>query len=184
MLGQMAALLVDTVFTFFVFLLLARFLFQSLGVPFRNPVGEFLVASTGWMVAPARRIVPGLSGFDIATLLLAWVVQALGLWLQATIVGAEPALLALVAVALVDLARYAIYILVFAVIVQAVMSWINPYAPLAPVFDALTRPFLRPIRRFIPPIGGVDLTPLVLLVILQLVLIPVNHLRLGAAGIG
>jgi YggT family protein len=184
MLGQMAGLLVDTVFTFFVFVLLARFLFQTLRVPFRNPVGEFLVASTGWMVSPARRVVPGLSGVDVATLLLAWIVQALGIWLQAAIAGAEPALLALAAVALVDLLRYAIYILVFAVIVQAVMSWINPYAPLAPVFDAITRPFLRPIRRFIPPIGGVDLTPLVLLVILQLVLIPVNHLRLAAAGIG
>src|ERR671934_1170498 len=97
MLGQMAGLLVDTVFTFFVFALLARFLFQTLRVPFRNPVGEFLVASTGWMVSPARRVVPGLSGVDVATLLLAWIVQALGIWLQAAIAGAEPALLALAA---------------------------------------------------------------------------------------
>jgi YggT family protein len=57
-----------------------------------------------------------------------------------------------------------------ALIVQAVMSWINPYTPLAPVFDAATRPFLRTLRRFVPPLGGVDITPLVLLVLLQIVL--------------
>jgi YggT family protein len=59
----------------------------------------------------------------------------------------------------------------FAVIVQVVFSWINPYAPMAPVFDAITRPFLRPIRRIVPPIGNVDLTPLVLIVLLQVALI-------------
>jgi YggT family protein len=57
-----------------------------------------------------------------------------------------------------------------ALIVQAVMSWVNPYTPLAPVFDAATRPFLAPLRRFVPPLGGVDITPLVLLVLLQIVL--------------
>jgi YggT family protein len=167
-----------------VFLLLARFLFQTLRVPFRNPVGEFLIASTGWIVTPVRRFVPGVSGLDVATLALAWLLQVIGVWLQAAIVGAQPPALAIAAVSLVDLLRFSIYILVFAVIVQAVMSWINPYAPLAPVFDAVTRPFLRPIRRFVPPIAGIDLTPLVLLVILQLILIPVGHLRLAAAGIG
>jgi YggT family protein len=181
MFGQIAVFLVDTVVAFIVFLLLARFHFQWLRVPFRNPVGEFVLALTTWIVLPARRVIPGVAGLDLATLLLAWTLQALGLWIQISISGAQPGPLAIVMVALVDLLRYSLYILVFAVIVQAVMSWINPYAPLAPVFDAMTRPFLRPLRRFVPPVANVDLTPLILLIFLQVLLIPVAHLRVAAA---
>jgi YggT family protein len=181
-LTQIGVLVVDAVASFFVFMFLARFHFQWLRVPFRNPVGEFVLATTSWAVLPARRVIPGLAGLDLATLLLAWVTQALGLWAQAAILGAEPGAGALAAIALVDLLRYSLYILVFAVIVQAILSWVNPYTPVGPVFDAVTRPFLRPLRRFIPLVGNVDLTPLVLLVILQVLLIPVSHLRVAAAA--
>lgn len=181
MFTQIGVLLVDALASFFVLLLLARFHFQWLRVSFRNPVGEFVLAATNWLVLPVRRFVPGLMGLDLPTLLLAWLLQAIGLWAQAAIVGAEPGVGALAAVAAADLLRFSLYILVFAVIVQAVLSWVNPYAPLAPVFDSLTRPFLLPLRRFIPPLGNVDLTPLILLVLLQVLLIPVNHLRVLAA---
>jgi len=180
---QIGVFLVDVVSSFFVFMLLARFHFQWLRVPFRNPVGEFVLVTTNWMVVPARRAIPGLAGLDLATLLLAWIAQALGLWLQAAIVGAEPGFGMIAAVALVDLVRYSLYILVFAVIVQAVLSWVNPYTPLAPAFDTITRPFLRPLRRYIPPVGNVDLTPLILLVILYVALIVVNNLRVAAAQV-
>ena len=183
MLDQIAIFLVDTVATFIVFLLLARFLFQWLRVPFHNPAGEFVLATTSWIVVPVRRFIPGLAGLDLATLILCWLLQLMGLWLQAAIAGAQPALLALAAVAVVDLVRYGVYLLVFAVIVQAVLSWVNPYTPVGPAFDALTRPLLRPLRRVVPPIANVDLTPLVLLVILQVLLIPLAHLRLLAAGL-
>ena len=184
MLGQIGIFLVDTVVTFFVFLLLARFMFQWLRVPFRNPAGDFVLAATSWLVLPARRVVPGLAGLDLATLVLAWLLQAFGLWAEAAIAGAQPGVLALAAVAAVDLLRDGLYIMIFAVIVQAVLSWVNPYTPVGPAFDALTRPLLRPLRRYVPPIGNVDLTPLILLVLLEVVLIPVAHLRLAAAGIG
>jgi YggT family protein len=178
-LGQIASFLVDTVVTFFVFLLLLRFHFQWLRVPFRNPFGEFVLATTSWMVLPARRVIPGLAGLDVPTLLLAWLAQALGLWLQQSIRGFEPALAALAAAAAVDLVRYSLYILMGAVIVQVVFSWMNPYTPAAPVLDAMTRPFLRPLRRFVPPIGNIDLTPLVLVVLLQVILIVIGNLRPG-----
>ena len=181
MFAQIGVFLVDVVASFFVFVLLARFHFQWLRVPFRNPIGEFVLATTSFLVLPARRVIPGLAGLDLASLVLAWTIQSLSVWLQAQIIGNEPALFNVLMVALVDLLRYSIYILVFAVIVQAVLSWINPYTPVAPAFDTITRPFLRPLRRFIPPLGGVDLTPLVLLVILQVLLFPVGALRVAAA---
>lgn len=183
MLGQIALFLVDTAVTFFVFLLLLRFHFQWLRVPFRNSVGEFVLLTTSWMVMPARRLIPGAAGLDLPTLLLAWLVQGLGLWIEAAIRGAEPAFIGLALVALVDLFRYSLYILVGAVIIQVVFSWINPYTPAAPVLDSLTRPFLRPLRRFVPPVGNFDLTPLVLVVVVQVVLIVVWHLRPAVASI-
>jgi YggT family protein len=181
--AQIGVFLVDTVAGFFVFVLLARFHFQWLRVPFRNPIGEFVLATTNWLVVPVRRVIPGLAGLDLATLLLAFAVQMFSLWAQAAIVGAEPAVGTVAAIALVDLLRYSLYILVFAVVVQAVLSWVNPYTALAPAFDTITRPFLRPLRRFIPPVGNVDLTALVLLVLLYVALIVVNHLRVAAAGV-
>lgn len=183
MFAQIGVFLVDAVASFFVFVLLARFHFQWLRVPFRNPVGEFVLATTSFMVLPVRRVIPGVAGLDLATLLLAWLVQGASLWLQTEIVDAELGAMALAAVAAVDLLRYSIYILVFAVIVQAVLSWVNPYTPVAPAFDTVTRPFLRPLRRFVPPLGGVDLTPLILLVILQVLLFPVGALRAAAAAL-
>jgi YggT family protein len=181
--AQIGVFLVDAVASFFVFVLLARFHFQWLRVPFRNPIGEFVLATTSFLVLPVRRVIPGLAGLDLATLLLAWLVQGIILWIQTEIVGAEISAMALAAIAAVDLLRYSLYILVFAVIVQAVLSWVNPYTPVAPAFDTITRPFLRPLRRFVPPLGGVDLTPLILLVILQVLLFPVAALRVAAGTV-
>jgi YggT family protein len=183
MLGQIATLVIDFVVSFFVVLLLARFHFQWLRVPFRNPMGEFLLAITNWIVRAARRVIPGLAGLDLATLVAAWLLQGLSLWAQAAIAGAEPSVLAIVAVAAVDLVRYSVYILVFAIFAQVLFSWVNPDAPFAPLFDLVTRPFVRPVRRFVPPVGRVDLSPLVLLLILYVLLIPLGHLRLAAAGL-
>jgi YggT family protein len=169
-LAQIATFLVNTLVTFFVVLLLARFHLQWLRVPFRNPVGEFLIATTNWMVMPVRRVVPPIAGLDTATFLLAWLLEFAGLWLLAAIGGIPLTVLGAIALALVELLRFSLYILVFAIVMQVVFSWVNPSAPLAPVFDAIARPFLRPLRRFIPPIGRVDLTPAVLFIFLQLVL--------------
>jgi YggT family protein len=183
MLQQIASFLLDVVVGFFVYLLLARFLFQWLRVPFRNVLGEFIIAASNWLVVPARRVIPSFAGLDLASLLLAWLLQALLLFVLYLIAGLDfssaPGIGAgvLAFLALLDLVRFTLYILVFALIVQAVLSWVNPHSPVAPLFDAMTRPFLRPIRRFVPPLGNVDLSPLVLIVLLQVLLIPLAHLR-------
>jgi len=185
MLAQIAQLLVDFVASFFVFLLLARFHFQWLRVPFRNPVGAFVVATTDWMVRPARRVVPSLAGLDLATLVVAWLLQALALWLLAAVGNTPaPAVATIALLAVLDLVRYSLYILIFAVLVQVVLSWVNPYSPVAPLFQSITRPFLGPIRRLVPPVANVDLSPLVLLLILQVVLIPLGYLRALAVAPG
>lgn len=181
MLEQIASFLVDTVVTFIVYLLLARFHFQWLRVPFRNPLGQFVLALTNWAVVPARRVVPGLAGLDLATLVLAWLFQALGLWALFAIAGRDPSVAALAAMAAVDLVRYSVYLLVFAVILHVAITWINPDAPAEPLLALMTRPFLRPLRRYVPPVANVDLSPMVLIVILYVLLIPLAYLRAAAA---
>ena len=181
MFAQIAIFLIDTIVSFLVFLLLARFHFQWLRVPFRNQIGEFVVALTNWIVLPARRVVPGLAGLDLATLVVAWALQAFALWAQAAIVGAEPTYLAVAAVAAAELVKFSAYILIFAVLMMAVLSWVAPDSPALPFFDMVTRPFLRPLRRFVPPVARIDLTPLVLLLILYIAMIPLEYLRMAAA---
>ena len=189
MLQQIASFLVGVVASFLIYALLARFLFQWLRAPFRNVLGEFIIAVTNWMVVPARRVIPSLGGLDLASLLLAWLLQAATLCLLYVIGGRDlssaPGIAAaiLAGLALLDLVRYTVYFLVFALIVQAVLSWVSPYSPVGPLVDTLTRPFLRPIRRFVPPLGNVDLSPLVLIVVLQVLLIPLAHLRTLVGGL-
>jgi len=181
-LPQILHFLIETLAAFFVYLLLARFHFQWLRVPFRNQVGEFVVATTNWIVQPARRVIPPLAGLDLASVVAAWLLQLIALVLLAALSRPAPGIAALAVVALVDLVRFSLYILSFAVVVQAILSWVNPETPLGPVFDALTRPFLRPLRRVLPPIANVDLSPLVLLILLQVLLIPIWYLRVLSGG--
>jgi len=182
MLIQIVLFVLDSVCSFMTFALLARFALQWARAPFRNPLGQFIVAVTDWMVRPARRLVPGLFGLDMASLLLAWLWQvayngiALGLSGVLGAVSLAPALLVALLAAL-ELARMGLYLVMGAVLVAAVFSWVNPCAPLADVFNTLTRPLLRPFRRVIPPIGGVDLSPLALLLVLQVGLFVVAGLR-------
>ena len=188
LLSQILQFLIETLASFLVFLLLARFHFQWLRVPFRNQVGEFILTLTSWLVLPARRVIPGLAGLDLATLFLAWMVQAGTLGLLFALRGqdfsAEPGFSAGIVgcIAIFDLARYSVYLLVFALIVQAVLSWTSPYSPLRAFFEPIVRPFLRPIRRRLPLVSNIDLSPLVLLLLLQVLLIPLAYGRAVVAA--
>jgi YggT family protein len=187
MLSQILHFLLDTLFGFFVFVLLARFYLQLMRAPFRNPLGQFIIALTNWLVVPARRVIPGMFGLDLSSFLLAWLIEALLLMLLYLLRGGglpsgPGAMLGmLLSLGLIELARYSLYLLIGVILVQAVISWINPYAPLAPLFNALAAPFLRPFRRVVPPIGNVDLSPLFVLVTAQLLLIPLEYLARSVA---
>ena len=168
---------------------LLRFLMQWARVPFRNPIGQFVVAASDWAVMPARKVIPGFWGMDMASLLLAWLVQITYFMLVVSMSGlgefATPAAVGTVAlVALIETARLFLYLIFGIIIITAIISWVNPYAPMAPVLNALARPFLAPFQRFIPPLGGVDLSPIVLIIVLQLLLSLLAGLRLSLFAIG
>lgn len=184
MLSGALIFLANVVFGLFTVALLLRFYLQWARAPYRNPLSEFLQALTDFMVRPARRVVPGLWGLDLATLALAWLAQFLELFLVLQIRGYQPgsqaglAFAALAAMAAVTVAKIGLYVVMVVVIVQAVLSWINPYSPVMPLLNSLTRPFLRAFQRFVPPIGNVDLSPLLVIVLCQLLLmVPVAYLE-------
>lgn len=168
--------LVNTAFDLFTVALLLRFFMQWARAPLRNPLSDFLNALTDWMVRPARRVIPGLWGFDLATLVLAWLLQVIEMAIVLQIKGiplgsqAGLAFAALVLMAAVSIVKLLIYIVMVVVIVQAVLTWVNPYSPVMPLLNSLSRPFLRVFRRFIPPIGNVDLSPLFVVIVCQLLL--------------
>jgi YggT family protein len=176
MLGNALIFIAQVVFGLLTLTLLLRFYLQWVRAPYRNPLADFVNALTDFMVRPARRVLPGLWGIDLPTLLLAWLMQLLE-WLIVLQVrgfrfGTEigMALVGIAAVAAVAVLQMLVYIVLFSTLLQAVLSWINPGSPIAPLLDAMTRPFLRMFRRNIPPIGNVDLSPLFLMVACQLML--------------
>lgn len=165
--------LIDAVVSFFCTLFLLRFMMQAMRVSFAGQIGHFVVALTNWAVKPLRRIIPGTGGFDWSSLFAALALQLL---LSALLVGlsgrdlsvnSEGIALMAVWFALRSLLRLAVYVLIGALILQAVLSWINPYSPLAGPAQQLTRPLLDPIRRVVPLISGIDLSPLVAILLLQ-----------------
>ena len=168
--------LIQTLGNLFVIAVLLRFMMQLFRVPFRNSFAHFIVTLTDFAVKPLRRVVPGLLGLDWACLVLAWLVElavvTAGYWLDGFPFGLAggrvwPVMLGLAAVKLLSLA---VYLVIGLTLVRAVLSWVNSNTPLMPVVYALTEPFLRPLRRFVPMVANVDLTPLVLFILCQLVL--------------
>lgn len=190
MLSGALIFLVNVAFGLFTVALLLRFYLQWARAPYRNPLSEFLQALTDFMVRPARRFIPGFWGLDIATLALAWLAQCLNLFLELQLRGYQAgpqaglAFAGLLAMAAVMILKIGIYIVMVVVIVQAVLTWIGPYSPLMPLLNSMTRPFLRVFQRYVPPIGNVDLSPLFVLVVCQLlVMVPVAYLEVSVAGL-
>lgn len=173
MLNQALQFLLNVVLSLFLFALLLRFYLQAVRAPAHNPILQFTSAFTDFAVKPLRRIFPASRSFDWATLFLAWLTAFLLLAVSIVLgVGLRGNIVPPLAIwALIHVLRWGIYLVMGAVIVQAILSWVNPYSPMAPVLDAMTRPFLRPLQRRVPTVGNVDLSPLIVLVICQLVLI-------------
>ena len=185
MLENALIFLIETIASLFTIALLIRFYMQWARAPQRNPVSDFVNALTNFAVLPMRRVIPGWWGLDLATLTLAWLVQLLELFLVLVLSGyavrADPgqAIAGMALLAFVKLLRLGLYVAIAVLIVQAVLSWVNPYSPVAALANALTRPFLKPVQRIVPTIGNVDLSPLVVIVICQLLLmLPVAYLEM------
>jgi YggT family protein len=184
MLAEALLFLVDALVQPFAAVLLFRFHAVWLRVPMRNPLGEFVLAITDFIVLPLRRRLPAIAGMDSATLLLAFVFEFTYLVAFIALQGYafDPFPLAgLLSWTLVKLLKISLYLLMASLLLEAILSWVNPQTPLAPLLSAVNRPFVLPLRRRIPTVGSLDLSILVLLLLCQLLLIvPIGGLEQAA----
>ena len=184
MLTQITSLLLGAAASIITWTFLARVWMQQSRASFHNPVGHFIMAFTDWAARPLRRYIPGLFGVDLASLLVAWLAQLVYALAMAALLyaPATPPLPPLLAIAVFAVLRMFVYLLTFIVIVAAVLSWVNPLSPHAALFDALARPLLRPLRRWLPTPGGIDLSPLFVLLALNVALIIIDGFARSLGG--
>lgn len=171
--NQAGLYLIQLVFGFYILLVLLRLLFQLVRASFYNPVSQFIVTLTQPPMQFLRRFIPGLFGVDLAAVVLLVALQVLEIYLIAWLQGAAPAVGGVFVLAVAQLIEFTIYVYIVAILIRVVLSWVNPYGTRHPVGDllySLTEPMLAPARRLIPPIGGLDLSPIAVFVLLQLTL--------------
>ena len=183
LLVQSLSLIFETAFGLFTGALLLRAYFPKVGVPFSHPLGRFVLALTNWLVLPVRRLMPGWrdwSGLDWASLACAWLAQVLLYTLLLSLRGVlalKPETAALLAglgvLGCLSVALYGLFVLI---LMQAILSWVQPHSPAYGMLSALTAPIMRPFARRVPLVGGVDLSPIIVLVLLQIAILCVNAL--------
>lgn len=167
--------LLESVFGFFLTMLLLRFWMQARRAPFQNPIGDFAIRLTNWLVRPLRRIVPPIGIYDTASIgavLLGCVLLQMLEW--GIFIRILPAfsgwIIGMGLLGLLYAAKLALYLLLGSTIFLAIMSWISPHHLLIGMLNLLVQPFLRPIQRLIPPLSGIDLSPMILILALQMTL--------------
>jgi YggT family protein len=176
MLNNALIFLLQALFSLLTLAFLLRFYFQLTKVSFQQPAAQVIVTLTNFAVKPLRRIVPSFKKLDLSTLLLAYLTQ-LSLNTIIMLLKGFPLLIAgktvwltILAVALIGIVSLSITIFMYAVLIQAVLSWVNPYTPVAPLLNNLTHPILSFLRRFIPLAGNIDLSPLIFIITAQMLL--------------
>ena len=177
--------LINTLFSLFILFLLIRFWMHICHADFRNPIGNFLVQISNPLLLPFKSLITSNRGFAIAVLGIAATITVVKIFLLSSIDGRMPALTGLLILVLADLMKTSIYIFMGAMIIRVISSWIAPqggYNPILAIAHTLSEPLAAPARRIIPAISGVDLSPILVFIFLQLGLIVLIEplFRLGA----
>jgi YggT family protein len=171
--------IIDTIASLFTLILLLRFWLPWVGADFRNPLSQGIVQATSPLINPLRRIVPSFGRIDTATVLVAFLVQAIAITLVLFIVDAPVTAKFVIVGAIFELATLSLLMFTFAIIIRIVLSWIAPntYNPATALIASMTDPILRPLRRYIPPIGGFDVSPIFAIIVLGALSILLEDLR-------
>jgi YggT family protein len=169
--------LVQTLFGLYIALVAIRFLLQWARADFYNPISQFVVKLTSPVLRPLRQVIPGYAGMDLAALVLAWLLKSVELGLLVVILGVDASLFAALGWAVPAVIELFINIFLFAILIRVILSWVNPdpYNPAVSLLTRITDPIMRPAQRMIQPIGGIDLSPMVViigLILLEMLLIP------------
>lgn len=156
------AFLIDILFHLYTVVLMLRLLLQWVRADFYNPVCQFIVKVTNPVVIPLRRFIPGFRGIDVSTLVLILAFTAVKLLLVYGLSGYDVSIAAVMIKTFVETIILLLNIFLFAIIIQAILSWVNPdpYNPVVSLLNYLTWPVLKHFRKLLPPISGFDLSPI------------------------
>lgn len=171
--------ILNAVTSLYLLVLLLRFWMPWLNADFRNPLAQGILKFTSPVVIPVRRIVPSFGRLDTATVLVAFIIQYLTILLLLLIMGQSAGIAEITLTSLVKLAVLSINLFVYAIFVRIILSWISPgnYNPATAIITTLTEPVLRPFRRFIPAIGGFDISPIFAIILLLAATIVVSGFK-------
>jgi YggT family protein len=177
--------LVKTLFGLYIAIVMIRFLLQWARADFYNPISQFVVKVTSPVLRPMRKVIPGYGGLDLSALVLAWLLKAVELALLSMLLGLGRNPLAALIWAIPALVGLMISIFLFGILIRVILSWVNPdpYNPAVALLNRITDPIMVPAQRLVPPIGGIDLSPMVAmigLVLLEMLLLPPLQMLTGS----
>lgn len=180
--GNAATFVIETIFSLYILIVMLRLLLQLVRADFYNPVSQGIVRVTQPPLKALRRVIPGVGGVDLASVVLLLALQMIELWLVLLVLGRDAALAGLVMLSIARLLELLIYVFMFAILALVILSWVQPnaYNPVVGLINSIAAPLMRRARRLLPPMGGLDLSPIVVLlllgVLLRLLVAPLEHL--------
>jgi YggT family protein len=169
--------LIEAIFNLYLMVILLRFLMQLFRVDFYNPLSQFIVKATNPVLIPLRKVIPGLGGIDIASLVFAYLVVLLKVIILFSLIYPNmPTVPKLLMIGLIQLVEQCFSIIFYLVLIRVILSWVNPTFnnPMVAVIYQLTEPLMAPARRLLPSMGGLDLSPILLLLALQFMQIAIQ----------
>ena len=160
--------LVNTLFNLYLFVLIVRAILVWIGANYHEPITQVIVKLTQFIIKPLQGLIPNFRRVECATLLVILLMEMLKFLLISVISYGFPNISGLILLAVGDTLKWLLQIFFYAIVLQAIMSWIQPMSPINYTLQRFTSPIMQPIQRIIPPIGGIDITPIPALIILQL----------------
>lgn len=185
--GNAFAFLINALVGLYLIAIMLRVVLQAVRADFFNPICQFLVRVTNPAILPLRRIIPGFMGIDMAGVVLLLIVQTLELLVISWIAGPVLHFPGIFLLAVAELLRLLAYLYIFAIVIFALLSWVNPDPanPVVPLLWRLTSPVLTPARQLLPSMGGIDISPMLVIILLlflvRLLLDPLTALAFQAA---
>jgi YggT family protein len=168
--------IISTVLHMYAFALALRFVFQWVKADFYNPVSQFIVKITSPVVNPVRRFIPGYKDLDTSTLLICYLVLALSQAIVQTLSGYQMTAMTVTIMALTELVSMILDVFFYGILIQVIISWVNPHGhnPVNSLLYSVTAPVLRPVQKFIPPLGGMDISPIFAMIGLKVIEMLIN----------
>lgn len=164
--------LVSTLFDLIIFIFIARLVLVGVRADYYNPISQFINRATQTVVGYSRTFLPNVKNIETATLVIVLVLEVVKFCLLGLILFGHVNPLGILLLALADFCKTLLNLFFYAILLRAVMSWVQPgYSPISVLLDQITNPCMRPFQRIVPPLGGVDITPIFVMILLQLLII-------------